>query len=333
MAGSEGATNLSPRGQSLAQRAHGVRCPVVEQASAFDPETAWGIIRPMLRINPLVRRIVDLAIEEDLGTGDVTTEACVPADARVAGQVVAKAPGILAGIPVALIVLERVDPAIVARPLAEDGTEVLPGMAVLHVEGPARTILVAERILLNFVMRLSGVATRTREFVKALEGTRTVILDTRKTSPGLRALEKYAVRVGGGRNHRMNLSGGVLVKNNHLAMRADLKETIRLARAGAPSLCKVEVEVRSMAEVKRAIEAGADVLLLDHMTVDQVAEVVDYANWKVALEVSGNMTPESARAVAQAGVDFVSAGALTHSAPWLDFAMYLTPVEPSHGGA
>jgi len=287
----------------------------------------------MLKINPQVRRIVELAIEEDLGTGDVTTEACVPPEARVVGEIVAKSPGILAGIPVALMVLERVDPSIVATPLAADGAAVSPGQAVMRIEGPARTVLVAERTVLNFVMRLSGVATRTREFVDALEGTRTVILDTRKTTPGMRALEKYAVRVGGGRNHRTSLSGGVLVKNNHLAMRGDLKETVRLARAGAPSLCKVEVEVRTMEEAKRAIEAGAEVLLLDHMTVDEVAAVVDYCNWKVAVEVSGNMTPESARAVADVGVDFVSAGALTHSAPWLDFAMYLTPVEPSHGGA
>ena len=199
----------------------------------------------MLKINPQVRRIVELAIEEDLGTGDVTTEACVPPEARVVGQIVAKSPGILAGIPIALMVLERIDPSIVATPLAADGAVVSPGQAVMRIEGPARTVLVAERTVLNFVMRLSGVATRTREFVDALEGTRTVILDTRKTTPGMRALEKYAVRVGGGRNHRTSLSGGVLVKNNHLAMRGDLKETVRLARAGAPSLCKVEVEVRT----------------------------------------------------------------------------------------
>jgi len=287
----------------------------------------------MLDINPQVRRIVEMAIEEDLGTGDVTTEACVPPEARVVGEVVAKERGVLAGLPVARMVLERVDPSIVVTSLADDGSDVEPGQVVMRVEGPARTVLVAERTLLNFVMRLSGVATATREYVNALQGTRTAILDTRKTTPGLRALEKYAVRMGGGRNHRTSLSGGVLVKNNHLAMRSDLKETVRLARAGAPSLCKVEVEVRTMDEAKRALEAGADVLLLDHMTVEEVAAVVDYCNWKVALEVSGNMTPEAARAVAEVGVDFVSAGALTHSARWLDFAMYLTLVEPSHGGA
>ncbi len=287
----------------------------------------------MLDINPQVRRIVELAIEEDLGTGDVTTEACVPRDARVAGEVVAKAHGVLAGLPVAVMVLQQVDPAIRWTLLVEDGSPVVPGQVVMRVEGPARTVLVAERTLLNFLMKLSGIATKTREYVDALEGTRTAILDTRKTSPGMRALEKYAVRMGGGRNHRTSLSGGVLVKNNHLSMREDLKETVRLARAGAPSLCKVEVEVRTMEEAKRAIEAGAEVLLLDHMTVPQVAEVVDYCDWKVAVEVSGNMTPQSARAVAEVGVDFVSAGALTYAAPWLDFAMYLAPVEHPDAGA
>jgi len=287
----------------------------------------------MLDINPQVRRIVELAIEEGLGTGDVTTEACVPPDARVVGEVVAKARGVLAGLPVAVMVLQQVDPAIRWTLLAEDGSPVAPGLVVMRVEGPARTVLVAERTLLNFLMKLSGIATKTREYVDALKGTRTAILDTRKTSPGMRALEKYAVRMGGGRNHRTSLSGGVLVKNNHLSMREDLKETVRLARAGAPSLCKVEVEVRTMEEAKRAIEAGAEVLLLDHMTVEQVAEVVDYCDWRVAVEVSGNMTPQSARAVADVGVDFVSAGALTYAAPWLDFAMYLSPVERRDAGA
>jgi nicotinate-nucleotide pyrophosphorylase (carboxylating) len=292
---------------------------------------------PMFRNNPQVLRIIDMALDEDLGTGDVTTDAVVPADARVTGEVVAKEDGVLAGLPVALLVLERVDPAIRAVALAADGDLVHRGQPVLRLEGPAAAVLVAERPLLNFVMRLSGIATTTRAFVAALEGTRTTVLDTRKTTPGLRVLEKYAVRVGGARNHRMTLAGGVLVKNNHIAVRGgDLKAAVREAREKAPALCRIEVEVRTMDEVKQALEAGADVLLLDHMTLDEAAQVVDFCHWKVQLEVSGNMTPESARAAAQVGVDFVSAGALTHSARWMDFAMYLQPVaapEPPRAGA
>ncbi len=275
---------------------------------------------------------MDLAIDEDLGSGDVTTEACVPECARVRGVVMAKADGILAGIPLVRLVFQRIDPSISATSLVEEGSVVHPGQVVMNIEGPARAVLVAERTALNFLMRLSGIATKTREFVDALEGTSTAVLDTRKTNPGMRVLEKYAVRMGGGRNHRTGLSGGVLVKNNHLAMREDICETIRLARAGAPSLCKVEVEVRTMDEVRLAVNSGADVLLLDHMSLAEVRAVVDFCHGDIALEVSGNMTPESARAVAQVGVDFVSAGALTHSAPWLDFAMYLDLVGPSNGG-
>jgi nicotinate-nucleotide pyrophosphorylase (carboxylating) len=190
----------------------------------------------------------------------------------------------------------------------------------------------AERTALDFLMRLSGVATATRAFARALDGTKTVLLDTRKTTPGLRVLEKYATRVGGARNHRMGLDSGVLIKNNHLALCPDLKDAIRRARANAPVLCRVEIEVRTLDQVKRAVEAGADLLLLDHMTREEVAEAVDYCNWKVAIEVSGNVDPAAAAAAGQAGVDFVSTGAVTHSAPWLDFGMYLEPEVVDAGG-
>lgn len=276
---------------------------------------------------PLVRRIVELALEEDLGTGDLTTDLSIPEGATARAEVVAKEPCVLAGLPVAREVLRQVDPDLVVQDLAADGDLVEPGQAVLRASGRAASLLTAERTLLNFVMRLSGVATATREFAKALEGTQTTLLDTRKTTPGLRVLEKYAVRVGGARNHRMNLAGGVLIKNNHLALwGADLKAAIRRARREAPALTRVEVEVRTMEEVRRAIEAGAEMLLLDHMTVEQVAEVVAYCRWKVTLEVSGDMTPARAREMALAGVDFVSAGSITHQARWRDFSMTLTPL-------
>lgn len=273
-----------------------------------------------------------LALEEDIGTGDVTTTTVVPSDACVVGEVVAKEDGVLAGLEVALLVLEQVDPGIEAEILVPDGTRVHPGMKVLRVRGRAAPILVAERTLLNFVMRLSGVATATRRFVDALAGARPVVLDTRKTTPGLRVLEKYAVRVGGGRNHRMALDGGVLIKNNHIAIRrGELAETIEAARAAAPTLCRIEVEVRSVEEARRAIDAGADVLLLDHMTPAQVAEVAGLAPARVLLEVSGNMTVDRAAEIAALDVDFVSSGALTHQAPWLDLAMYLHPEAADDG--
>ncbi|MBM4396288.1 MAG: carboxylating nicotinate-nucleotide diphosphorylase [Deltaproteobacteria bacterium] len=281
----------------------------------------------MLNNNPLVRRIVRLALEEDIGTGDATTEAVVPEGTRAAARVVAKAPGVLAGGPVAAMVLEEVDRGIAFEQVVPEGAEVAAGDVVMRASGDARALLVAERTLLDFVMRLGGVATATRRFAARLAGCKTVLLDTRKTTPGLRVLEKYATRIGGARNHRMSLAGGVLVKNNHLALVGDLKDAIRRAKSDSPSLCRVEVEVRTMEEVKRAIEAGADVLLLDHMTREEVREVIDYCNWKVKVEVSGNVTPDAAAAVAEVGPDFVSAGAVTHSAPWMDFAMYLERIE------
>lgn len=281
----------------------------------------------MLASNPLVRRIVRLALEEDIGTGDATTEAVIPEGTRAEARVVAKAAGVLAGGPVARMVLEEVDRSVAFEALVNDGAEVTPGDVVMRATGDARSLLVAERTLLDFVMRLSGVATAARRFVERLADSKTVLLDTRKTTPGLRVLEKYAARVGGARNHRTSLAGGVLIKNNHLALAGDLKEAVRRARDHAPALCRVEVEVRTMEEVKRAIEAGAEVLLLDHMGRDEVREVLDYCNWKVKVEVSGNVTPEDIAERAETGPDFISAGAITHAAPWLDFAMYMTRLQ------
>lgn len=276
---------------------------------------------------PAVRKIIRMALEEDIGTGDVTTAAIVGQQERSEAEVIARADGILAGIPVALAVLEEIGSGIRSMIALEDGTPVESGDVVLRVQGPTRLLLTAERVLLNFVMRLSGIATQTRKFLDILGNSKTKLLDTRKTTPGLRVLEKYAVRMGGGSNHRMTLADGVLIKDNHIAVGGDLKETIRKARHGSPSLCRLEVEVRSMDEVKRAVEAGADVLLLDHMDRDEVAQVVDYCNWKLKTEASGNLTPESARIMAETGVDYVSVGALTHSAPWLDFSLSMRPLE------
>ena len=287
----------------------------------------------MLAQNPLVRRIVRLALDEDIGTGDVTTEAVVPPGTEAVAEVVAKGEGILAGVPVAVLVLAEVDPTVRATVLVEDGATVGPGTVVLRAEGPARSLLVAERTLLDFVMRLSGVATAARRFAEGLAGSGTVLLDTRKTTPGLRVLEKYAARVGGARNHRTGLAGGVLIKNNHLAVCGDLAEAVRRARVAAPLLCKVEVEVRTPAEARQAAEAGADVLLLDHMPADEVAAVVRSHGERVGVEVSGDITPEAAKAASRAGAGFVSSGAITHRAPWIDFSMYLVRPGPARSAA
>jgi len=279
----------------------------------------------MVTDNPAVRRLLREALAEDIGSGDITSEAVIPEGLRAEARLIAKETGILAGVPVALALLEEIGPGIEPEVLVEDGAQVEPGLVVLRAVGPALRLLQVERTLLNFVMRLSGIATMTRRYAQRLAGSKTVLLDTRKTTPGLRVLEKYAVRVGGGRNHRMGLYDGVLLKNNHIAVCGDIKEAIRRARERAPMPVKVEVEVRTMEEVRRAVEAGADALLLDHMSREEMARVVDYCNWKVTTEASGNLTPDDVAAAAEIGVDFVSVGALTRSAVWLDFSMSLAP--------
>jgi nicotinate-nucleotide pyrophosphorylase (carboxylating) len=276
---------------------------------------------------PVVRKIVRLALEEDIGSGDITTFAVVDPSRMAMGSVIAKEDGVLAGIPLAMMVLKEVDEQIEVSDYIDDGTTIKTGTEVLKVKGKAISLLQAERQLLNFVMRLSGIATIARRFMEALGSSPVSLLDTRKTTPGLRALEKYAVRVGGGKNHRMGLYDGCLIKNNHLALCKDIKQTVRKARAHAPMPFKVEVEVRTIEEAKRAIEAGADILLLDHMSPDEVVKVVDLAAWKVQLEVSGNITLDNIGQYAHTGVDFISVGALTKSANWLDFSMSIVPME------
>lgn len=278
---------------------------------------------PTLSCNPLVRRIVRLAIEEDLGTGDVTTESLIEPGMSAVADITVKADGVVAGIPVAIMVFQEVSRDVVCTPLVADGSRVTPGTVVMRASGPAAALLVAERTVLDFLMRLSGVATRVRTFADALSGTATRILDTRKTTPGLRVLEKYAVRLGGGHNHRMGLAGGVLVKNNHLAVEDDLGSLVRMARERAPVLSRIEVEVRSLQEARAAVDAGADMLLLDHMNDIEVTAVVALCRGRCKTEASGDMTLTSAIRMAELGVDFVSAGSLTRDAAWLDFGMYI----------
>jgi nicotinate-nucleotide pyrophosphorylase (carboxylating) len=275
-------------------------------------------------------RIVDLALEEDIGLGDITTLATVPADRQATGHFLAKGDGVISGLRVVAAVFARVDPAIQYRPRVADGDPVRAGDRFAEVSGSARSLLSAERVALNFLQRLSGVATATARYVEAVRGTRARVIDTRKTTPGLRLLEKEAVRHGGGHNHRFGLSDGVLIKDNHLAAIGGpdrIARAIAAARDLAPHTLRVEVEVTSFEELEQALEARADVILLDNMSVEQMADAVRHVDGRAMLEASGGITLASIRAVAETGVDLISSGALTHSAPSLDISLEIDLAE------
>jgi nicotinate-nucleotide pyrophosphorylase (carboxylating) len=261
---------------------------------------------------------------EDLGHGDLTTTLLVPEGLEGEAVIVAKEEGVVAGLPVAGRVFALLDPRVAFTPLVTEGALVARGQEVARVAGPLRGILAGERLALNLLQRLSGIATLTRAYVEALKGTKAQVLDTRKTTPGLRALEKYAVRVGGGRNHRFGLFDGVLIKENHIRAAGGVREAVRRARPGGPHYLKVEVEVTSLAELEEALEAGADLILLDNFSLEAIREAVRRVAGRVPLEASGNMTLERARGAAEAGVDYVSVGALTHSAKALDLSLLVT---------
>ena len=260
-------------------------------------------------------------LREDLGQGDLTSLLVVPEDIEGEAVILAKEGGVLAGLWVAERVFALADPRTAFAPLVAEGARVAEGTEVARVRGPLRGILAGERLALNLLQRLSGIATLTRAYVEALAGTKAQILDTRKTTPGLRALEKYAVRVGGGRNHRYGLFDGILIKENHVRAAGGVGEAVRRAKARAPHYLKVEVEVRDLAELEEALEAGADLILLDNFPLEALREAVRRVGGRVPLEASGNMTLERAKAAAEAGVDYVSVGALTHSAKALDLSL------------
>ncbi|MCD5413142.1 MAG: carboxylating nicotinate-nucleotide diphosphorylase [Dehalococcoidia bacterium] len=272
-----------------------------------------------------IRAIVDHAIKEDLGQGDVTTDALIPPALEVRASILVKASGVLAGIEVAEIVFQQVDPSLIFERLVQDGTGMQAGSIVGVVTGKAAGILKAERVALNFLQHLSGIATETAKYVAAVAGTRARILDTRKTTPGLRLLEKYAVRTGGGQNHRQNLGDGVLIKDNHLAaLRAGgvgLGEGVKRARANVPRHLKIEVEVDAVEQAQIALDAGADILLLDNMRTTDMRRVVELVDGRALTEASGGITLGNVRAVAETGVDFISIGALTHSVKALDISL------------
>jgi nicotinate-nucleotide pyrophosphorylase (carboxylating) len=276
---------------------------------------------------PVERRVVEAvvaaALAEDVGPGDITTRACVPADLPAAGVLVAKADGVLSGLYVAAEVFRQVDAALGFEALAAEGEEFTRGAVLARVAGRAASILTAERVALNFLQRLCGIATLTRRYVRALEGTGCRLLDTRKTTPGLRALEKAAVRAGGGHNHRFALYDGFLIKDNHIAAAGGVAAAVTAARAAAPPGFRVEVEVQTFGQLDEALAAGADVLLLDNLPPEQVAEAVARIAGRARTEASGGITISNIRAYAEAGVDWVSVGALTHSAPAADISLEL----------
>jgi len=275
-----------------------------------------------------LRRLAEQALMEDRAYDDPTTAALVPPDQQGRGIIVAKAAGVVCGLPVAEAVFLALDPSLRFRALVAEGAGVSPGRQLALVEGPLSPILRAERTALNYLQRLSGIATLTARFVEALAGTGVVLRDTRKTTPGLRALEKYAVRVGGGRNHRLHLADGILVKDNHLAaLRArglGIADAVRLCRRARPDL-PVQVEVTTLEEAQEALAAGAQALLLDNMSPQEMRQVVELAKGRAVLEASGGITLDNVREVAATGVDFVSVGAVTHSAPALDMSLEVEP--------
>jgi nicotinate-nucleotide pyrophosphorylase (carboxylating) len=269
-----------------------------------------------------LERVAFAALAEDVGDGDVTTEATVDADAMGSAELVVKEAGVVCGLRVAEAVFRALEPAIRFEPLVDEGATVTGLTAVARVSGPERAILTGERTALNFLARLSGIATLTRRYVDAIEGTGAAILDTRKTTPGLRALEKHAVASGGGRNHRFGLDDGVLVKDNHLRAAGSVATAVERLRAATP--LSVEVECDTPEQVSEALAAGADAILLDNMTLDELRDAVELVAGRARLEASGGVTLENVRAVAETGVDEISVGALTHSARSLDVSLELT---------
>jgi nicotinate-nucleotide pyrophosphorylase (carboxylating) len=270
--------------------------------------------------------VVQRALEEDIGDGDSTTLFTIPTDATLDGRFVAKEPGVIAGLPVAQIAFKLVDERAQFTPHIADGDSVQPGQVFAAVGGPCRALLTAERVALNFLQRMSGVATLTRRFVQAVEGTRAVILDTRKTAPGLRLLDKWAVQIGGGQNHRFGLYDMVLIKDNHIVAVGSISEAVARVRAADDRRRPIEVEVKTLAELEEVLPLDVDRILLDNMSLDEMRQAVRLTNGRTPLEASGNVTLENVAAVAATGVDAISVGALTHSVRALDISLELDPI-------
>ncbi|WP_438482153.1 carboxylating nicotinate-nucleotide diphosphorylase [Oleiharenicola lentus] len=279
-------------------------------------------------LSPRTTHLIDLALEEDAGLGDVTSRAIFSPAHKSRAIIDAKQDLVMCGLAVAAEVFSRVDSSIKTKLLAADGDHVKSGAAVLRVDGPTAALLTAERTALNFVQRLTGIATLSQRFAEAVKGTGVRVVDTRKTTPGWRALEKYAVRTGGCFNHRSSLGEHVLIKDNHIAAAGSLTKAVQLCRAAAPHLAKIEVEAKTLAEVREACRAGAEVILLDNMSPAQVAAAVTVIAGRALVEVSGGVRLATIRDYALPGVSVISIGALTHSAPSADLSLDLRSARP-----
>jgi len=272
----------------------------------------------------IIDRIITNALEEDIGSGDITTTALIPEDHVSSASLIAKENFILAGLPFAKRTFELVDSNLKFRALKKEGGLVKAGTVAATIKGSTRSLLTAERTALNILQRLSGIATLTNEYVKAVKGLGTGIVDTRKTAPGLRFFDKYAVKTGKGTNHRYGLFDGVLIKDNHIAAAGGIAKAVKLAHSKAHHLLKIEVEVKDLKEVREAVSAGADIIMLDNMQPDMIKEAVDIIRKKapsITIEASGNVSLKNVRRIAETGVDLISIGALTHSAPATDISL------------
>ncbi|MDE7478060.1 MAG: carboxylating nicotinate-nucleotide diphosphorylase [Lachnospiraceae bacterium] len=277
-------------------------------------------------MNPITMKLVSdkyirMALEEDINHEDVSTNAVMPEYKKGEVQLICKEDGIIAGLDIFERVFTLLDPETTVNYMVKDGDAVQKGQVLAVVTGDIRVLLSGERTALNYLQRLSGIATYTHNVVKLLDGTKTKLLDTRKTTPGMRVFEKYAVRVGGGCNHRYNLSDGVLLKDNHIDAAGGVKQAVEAAKAYAPFVRRVEVEVENLDMVKEAVEAGADIIMLDNMTPEMMAEAVRLIDGRAKTECSGNITKENIKTITNIGIDYVSSGALTHSAPILDISL------------
>lgn len=281
-----------------------------------------------LIITPQIEALLKMALEEDIGPGDITTMSTIPAELEGKGLFRAKKDCVVAGLFLLPKIFSLVDETVQVTSLSRDGDAIRQGTVVAEAEGAVRALLMVERTALNFLQRLSGTATLTRRYVEALKGSSSRLIDTRKTTPGLRALQKYAVRMGGGGNHRVGLFDAALIKDNHIAAAGSLTQAVEAVRRQAPFMAKVEVECGNLEQVREAIEARADVIMLDNMKPPQMAEAVRLVNKRAWVEASGGIDLENLREVAATGVDFISVGALTHSAPAADFNMKITPSQP-----
>lgn len=269
----------------------------------------------------IIDEIILRSLKEDMPMGDITTDSTVPENEVIAARLIAKEDCVIAGTEIFARVFTLLDPNVYVERLVNDGDKVLKGTIIMHVSGNSRALLKAERTALNLLQRMSGIATTTRRIVDLLENTSTKIVDTRKTVPGLRYLDKMAVRIGGGTNHRFSLSDGVLIKDNHIKASGGITQAVKRARAMIPHTIKIEVETESLDQVKEALEAGAEIIMLDNMTLEKMKEAVDYIEGRALTEASGNITDETVEAVAKTGVDLISIGALTHSVKAADISL------------